>query len=192
MTIRDDVINFQLNNRCNGKLNKRLLVRVPVAITETFNVSANLDIFDAGLYTSDDSSNYIYLRIFPVYDTENDQLGEVQFKNTFSRSAVFAPSNTRRGFKATVKDNRKVIFDIVRRLIDISESSGFNTYSPIKIIDFCCPELKFDSDTFTYNDELATVRYGLINIDSYPSTIKDNYLNKEWSFSFKEAKLRLN
>lgn len=192
MALRDDVVAFQNLKQCNGKLVKRLLIRTPVALAESLNEPGkNLDIFDAATYTNDDSSNYIYLKVFPNYDTENDELGESGFRNTFTRSAVFPPSTTRRGFKATVKDSRKIIFDIIRRLVGISESTSFGTYSPIKVIDFCCPELKFDSNTFTFNSELATVRYGLIKIDSYPSLTKDNYLSKEWGFSFKEAKLRL-
>jgi hypothetical protein len=190
MSLRDDVTNYWQQRQCNGQLKKRLLIQVPVAVAQSFTPT-DLDIFDATLYTNTDSASYIYLRLFPEYDTENDQLGEGGFKNTFSRAAVFAPSTTRRGFKATINDNRKIIFDLVRRLVEISESSAYNTYSPIRVIDFCSPELSFDNNTFIFNGETATVRWGLLNIDNFPSLLDNKHLNKSWTISFKETRLRL-
>ena len=123
---------------------------------------------------------------------ENDRLGEKGFRNTFNSGAVFAPANTRRGFKATVTDRRKLILDIIKRLVDISESSGYNRYSPIKLIDFCHPELNAN----IYNDEPATIRWGAIALDTnLPSLIRvrgEDYLSRDWGFTFKESVLRLN
>ena len=99
MTFRDDVIAYQSVNQCDeGFIKKRLLLRLRVATIETLNPSgSSLDLFDPIFYDVTDTADYLYLRIFPEYSTENDVLGERGLKNTFGSAAVFAPVNTRTG-----------------------------------------------------------------------------------------------
>ena len=197
MTLRDDIVAYSMKHICNGLSKKRLLIRVPVIVVEQINPTHKwLDLFDSAFYDSNDTSDYVYLRLFPEYDVENDHLGEKGLKNTFSSAAVFVPANTRRGFKAIVKDRRSFILDLIRRLVDISESTAYNRYSPIKVVDFCHPELASDPNTLVNAGELATVRWGAIALDAnLPSLVRignDDCLKKDWGFTFKEAFLRLN
>ncbi|MEW5859805.1 MAG: hypothetical protein AB1861_20870 [Cyanobacteriota bacterium] len=185
MPLRDDILTYQSQHQCIGPyIRKRLLIRTPVAVVESVSPTGiYLDLFDTTLYTGDDTTDYIYLRILPDYDQENDNLGEGGLRNTFSSPGVYAVSTVRRGFRATVSDRRRVILDIIRRLIDISKSSSYIKFAPIKVIDFCLPE--FGASIF--NGELATVRWGEIITDNLPGLTGKGYLKADWNFTFKEA-----
>lgn len=197
MTLVQEIQAYETTHQCQSQgVAKRLLIRVPVVVVEQLNPShKHLDLFDTTHYDTSDTNDYVYLRLFPDYDVENDRLGEKGFRNTFSSAAVFAPANTRRGFKATVKDNRKLILDITRRLVDISETAAYNRYSPIKVVDFCYPELSDDTNTSTFGGELATIRYGAIALDTtLPAVVRvgSEECLKRWGFTFKEHLLRYN
>lgn len=186
MGIRDDVIAYLADNQCESPLaRKRLLIKVHVSTVEALNPTGiYLDLFAVT-----DAVDYIYLRLFPDYDQENDRIGEGGLRNTFSSPAVKAPKTVRRGFKATITDKRKIILDIIRRLADISESSSFTVFSPIEVIDFCLPE----PGAPILFGEPASVRYGEIILDNnLPGLNGRGYLRDNWSFSFKEIVLRIN
>jgi hypothetical protein len=188
MGIRDDVIAWNASNPCIGQVTKRkLLVRSHVDTIEQINpLSKHPDIFETTAFDSTDTSDYIYLRLFPTADSDDEVYGDgTGLKNTFSRSAVFAPSTTRRGIRCTISDRRRLILDIMRSLVDISETSVFNLYKPIKVIDFCTPEPTED----------RTIRYGEIQIDKKPGLIKrgdEYYCTGDWEFLFRDTKLRIN
>lgn len=190
MPIRDDVIAYLADHQCTGNMSrKRLLIRVQTATVEALNPTGiYLDLFDPNFYTLDDTSDYIYLRTFPDYDQENDRTGEGGLRNTFSSPAVKAVSTVRRGFKATITDRRKIILDVVRRVVEISDSSSFQVYSPIKVIDFCLPE----TSPSVLGTEPATIRLGEIKLDDLPGMNGKGFLKDDWSFTFKESILRLN
>lgn len=149
--------------------------------------SIYLDLFDTSAYDLTDTSDYIYLRLFPDADSDDEVYGDRPgLRNTFSRSAVFAPSTVRRGLRCTVKDRRRLVLDILRMLITISETSAFNVYKPIKVIDFCTPE----------PGEEKTIRFGAIQIDRKPglsgrgTTQNKVYVDSDWEFIFRETRLR--
>lgn len=189
MPIRDDIIAYLNLHQCNAPMSrKRLLIRIHTATLQALNPTGMyLDLFDPTLYTVDDTTDYIYLRIFPDYDQENDNTGDGGLRNTFSSPAVYATSTVRRGFRATITDRRKIILDVIRQLAEISKSSSYVTFAPIKIIDFCLPEL----GAIAFNDELASVRWGEIKLDNLPGLTGRGYLKSDWNFSFKEASLGL-
>ncbi len=185
MGIRDDVITYIANNECNAPfIRKRLLIRVRTATVETLNPTGlYLDLFDPTLYTADDTTDYIYLRLFPDYDQENTKTGDGGLRNTFSDSAAYTVSLVRRGFRATVTDRRKIILDIIKRLIDISVSSSYQRFAPIKVIDYCLPE----TNAGIIGDELATARWGSIKFDNLPGLTGRGFLGGDWTFVFDEA-----
>jgi hypothetical protein len=185
MPLRDDILAYRSQHQCIGApVRKRLLIKTPVAVIEQVNpTGVYLDLLDPTLYTSDDTTDYIYLTIFPDYDEDNDNLGEGGLRNTFSDPGVYTVTTVRRGFRATVSDRRRVILDITRRLIDISKSSTYTRFAPIKVIDFCLPE--FDASIF--NGELATVRWGEIKTDNLPGLTGKGYVKADWNFVFREA-----
>jgi hypothetical protein len=188
MTIRDDVIAWNAANNCTGQITRRkLLVRSHIDTIEQINpLHKHLDLFETTVFDATDTNDYIYLRLFPTADSDDEVYGEgTVLKNTFSRSAVFAPSTTRRGIRCTISDRRRLILDVMRSLVDISETSTFGLYKPIKVIDFCTPEPTED----------RTIRYGAIQIDKKPGLIRrgdEYYCNSDWEFLFRDAKLRIN
>ena len=192
MTLRDDVQSILIN--CFGQPRKRLLLRFPVDSAQTIIDNTNnsyLDLFELSQFDNSDTDDYIYLKVFPQYDSETEQLGDNSFKNTFNSSAIIAPSQVRRGFKATVTDNRLVILDLIFYLSLISKSTSYTRYHPIKIIDFCSPEI---TDNFIFNQEKATIRYGSVFVDNIPEMIqigRAEYAKRNWQFTFKESSLRL-
>ncbi|ARV58072.1 hypothetical protein BZZ01_04965 [Nostocales cyanobacterium HT-58-2] len=191
--LRDEIIAYHQTHTCKGQSSKPLLIRAPIALIEQLNPQyKHLDLFDTSAYDTTDTADYLYLRLHPDYDVENDRLGDKGLRNTFSSAAVFATVNTRRGFKAIVKDRRKLVLDLIKRLVDISESSAYNRYTPIKLVDFCHPEV----DAPIYNGEPATIRWGAIALDAnLPSLVRvgsEDYFKKDWGFTFKESILRLN
>ena len=185
MPLRDDILAYQAGHQCIGSyVRKRLLIRTPVTVAESLSPTGiYLDLFDTTFYTLDDTADYVYLRIFPDYDQENDNLGDGGLRNTFGSPAVYAVSLVRRGFKATVTDRRKLILDIVRRLVDISKSSSYVRFAPIKIIDYCLPE----TNAVVVGDEIGTIRWGEIKFDAIPGLTGRGHLKGDWSFSFDEA-----
>lgn len=188
MPIRDDVIAYLATNNCNSPFTrKRLLIRVHTTTVEALNpTGVYLDLFDPTLYTVDDTTDYIYLRIFPDYDQENNILGEGGLKNTFSLPSAYAVTTVRRGFKATVTDRRKIISDIITRLVEISKTSAFTRFAPIKVIDFCLSE----PGATIVGVEPGTVRWGELKIDNLPGTVGKSYLKNDWSFNFSDVFLR--
>jgi hypothetical protein len=188
MGIRGDVIAWNTENACTGQLaRQRLLVRSHVDTIEQINpLHKHLDLFDVTAFDSTDTSDYIYLRLFPTADSDNQVYGDNPgLRNTFTRSGVFAPSTTRRGIRCTIADRRRLILDILRSLVDISETSSFGVYSPIKVVDFCTPEIAQE----------MTIRYGSIQIDKKPGIVKrgdEYYCTSDWEFLFRETQLRIN
>lgn len=188
MGIRDDIILWNQQNQCLGQpIRRRLLVRSHVNTIEQLNPQhKHLDLFDTTIFDVTDTSDYIYLRIFPTADSDDEVYREGGgLKNTFSRSAVFAPSTVRRGIRCTVTDRRRLILDALRSLVDISETTSFNQYAPIKVIDEVTPE----------SGEEITIRYGAIQIDKKPGLIRrgqEFYCTSDWDFLFREIKLRIN
>jgi hypothetical protein len=188
MSIRDDVIAWNQQNQCFGQVTRRrLLVRSHIdTITQLNPQHKHLDLFDTTAFDASDTTSYIYLRIFSNADSDNEVYGEGGLRNTFSQSAVFAPTTVRRGIRCTVTDRRRLILDVLRQLINISETAAFNKYAPIKIIDEITPEV----------GEERTIRYGAIQIDKQPGLIKrgegEFYCTSDWDFLFREAKLRIN
>ncbi|MBD2364582.1 hypothetical protein H6G36_25975 [Anabaena minutissima FACHB-250] len=189
MSIRDDVNTYLASNECDAPfVRKRLLIRIHTSTVEALAPTGlYLDLFDPTLYTTDDTTDYIYLRTFPDYDQENDNTGDGGLRNTFSSPAVYAPSTVRRGFRATVTDRRKIILDMVRRLAEISKSSSYSTFTPVKVIDFCLPDFGASS----FSGEMGSVRWGEIRLGNLPGLTGRGYLKSDWEFTFKEAKLGL-
>ncbi len=190
MTTRKLIVNAQPN--CLGHWARQpIMVSTPIAVIEELLIDSKwFYLFDPTRYQGTETDSYVYLRIFSQYSRETDNQGEGGLKPTFSRSSNHTLTTVRRGFKATIIQKERVIFEIIQQLILISESTKYNQFSPIKVLDFCNPEL---SDRFNYGGKLATVRYGEMTIDStIPALSYDqNYLNDNWSISFKEVKLRL-
>lgn len=179
--LRDEVLSYQSDNNCNDANGKnKLLIRLPVSVGESLNSSYQwLDLFSLQQFDTDDTNDYLYIKIYPGYTQENDIFGEGKLKNTFSSPAVYHHSTTRRGFKAVVTDRRRLILDIVRSLVEISRTSSYNSYSPIKVIDYCLPEA----------GEEHTIRYGAVELSRLPG-LRQSYLVEDWEFTFKEARLR--
>jgi hypothetical protein len=172
-------------------INKQLLVRSPLSVIELFNPNQyNLWQFDSGNYG--DSSDYVYLRLFPSYESTNEVQGDRGFKPSFN-GTVAQHTTTRRTFTATVRQQTAFIFYIIERLALIANTSSYATYTPIKIVDFCSPEAIDDPNTATYNGELATTRYGRIDIEKRPAIVRGfqmDYCLSEWEFKFSEVDLR--
>ena len=85
------------------------------------------------------------------------------------------------------------IFYIIERLALIANTSSYATYTPIKVVDFCSPESSDDPNTAVYNGELATIRYGRIDIEKRPAIVRGfnmDYCTSEWEFKFSEVNLR--
>ncbi|NJN10043.1 MAG: hypothetical protein HC815_19440 [Richelia sp. RM1_1_1] len=192
MTLRENVDSTSFE--CKGKVRKRLLLRFPIDSAQLIINSGNndfLDLFETTKFDDSDTDDYIYLKLFPEYDSETEQLGNSNFKTTFNQSAITAASQVRRGFKATVIDKRAIILDLIFYLSLISKSTSFTRYHPVKIIDFCRPEIL---DNFVINSEKATIRYGGLSLEEMPPVIQireAEYVAENWQFSFQESKLRL-
>lgn len=191
MTTREAIVNAQLNCAIPWA-RQPIMILTPVAVIEDLEIASKwFYLFDPTHYQNTDTNDYVYLRLFPQqYSSETDKLGEGGLKVIFSRGDVATASTVRRGFKATIMQRERVILDVVQQLILISETSKYNRFTPIKVIDFCNLEL---GERLIYNGKLATVRYGEITIDStIPALSYDqNYLSDNWSLTFKEAKLRI-
>ncbi|ACC81140.1 hypothetical protein [Nostoc punctiforme] len=189
MTILEAIANAQIN--CQRKLARLpLLVLTPVAVIEDLQIASKwFYLFDPTHYQETDTNNYVYLKLFTDYSPETNRLGDSPgLKTTFSRTG-YGASTIKRGFKATVIQKERVILEVLQKLILISESSKYNQFSPIKVVDFCSVEL---GDRFIYNNRLATVRYGEMIIDETPPLGYDqNYINSNWSLTFTEVNLRL-
>lgn len=179
---------------------KRLLVRSPLSIIESLNPDKfNLWQFDPTFYDGEDTADYVYLVFFPRYTPEDDTFGEAAYKNTFARSAVFAPTTERRGFTVAITQPLRVFYDVVNRLVEISKTSSFTTHAPVKIIDFCRPEIGDSSNVISEGD-VGTIRYGRIDIKKQPTFTREQnfagidaeYCLEPWEFKFSEAKLRSN
>lgn len=190
MTIRDNIIAFNSGLHSQQTVTKkRILVLVPIAIAASMAAISEqsvLNLYDTNLYTADDTTAYMYLRLFGKYDSENAILGDNPGLRTTYSGNGFAASTVRRGFRLTITDRRKHIYDVLSYLIAISKTSSFNTFKPIKVIDFFSPEpLEYS----TFSGELATVRFGELVIDKIPG-LQSGYLREDWELQFKESKLR--
>ncbi|MEH2135428.1 hypothetical protein [Nostoc sp.] len=174
-------------------VNKQLLVRSPLSVIELFNPShQNLWLFDPTHYDSTDTDDYAYLRLFPKYEPQDVGLGDRSFKPSFSR-IIATTSTVQRTFQSTIFQSQGFIYRILERLILIAETSIYNQYTPIKIVDFCKPEAIDDSTTSIFNGEPATVRFGRIDITKIPAFVrgwKGEYVISEWEFKFSEARYR--
>jgi len=188
MTTLESITNAQIN--CAGKLARQpLLVLTPVAVIEELQINSKwFYLFDPTHYQNTDTDDCVYLKLFTDYSPETNKLGEAGFKTIFNRTG-YGASTIRRGFKATVIQKERVILEVLQKIILISESSKYNQFTPIKVIDFCSVEL---GDRFVYNNKLATARYGEVAIDEIPPlSYNQDYVNSNWSISFTEVNLRL-
>jgi hypothetical protein len=172
-------------------VSKQLLVRSPLSIIELFNPNHyNLWQFDPSNYG--DSSDYVYLRLFPKYESADESLGEKGYFPTFSKVAT-RHTTTQRAFTATVVQQSAFVYRIIERLAAIADTSSYTVHTPIKVIDFCSPEASDDANTSIYGGELATVRYGRIDIQKRPAIVRGfqmDYCTSEWEFKLTEAKYR--
>lgn len=171
-------------------VNKPLLVRTPLEVIEAFNPNHyDLWLFDPTNYG--DSADYVYLRLFPKYESPIDPADRGYFP-TFNGTAT-RHATTRRTFTATINQQQGWIFKVIERLAAIADTSSYTVHTPIKIIDFCSPEAEDDTGTTEYGGELGTIRYGRIDIEKRPEIIRGvlmNYCRGEWNFKFTEAILR--
>jgi hypothetical protein len=165
---------------------KQLLIRTPLALVEQFNPNHYfLWMFDSTNYG--DSSDYVYLRLFPEYESNDTPTGEKGYTATYNGSAI-RNSTTRQKFKAAVKQQQYFIFQIIDKLAKIADTS--RPHTPIKVIDFCRP----DFDPVLYTDGYASIRYGRIDIEQPPSVVRSlygDYTKNPWLFSFEDYRLIL-
>lgn len=189
MTTLELIASAQIN--CAMRMARQpLFVLTPIAVIESLQIASKwFYLFDPTHYQNTDTNDYIYLRLFTNYSPETDRLGDSPGLKIIFDGTGYSASTVRRGFKATIVQKERVALDVLQQLILISESSKYNRFAPIKIIDFCNLEL---SDRLRFDGKLATVRHGEITIDSIPALSYDqDYLSDNWSFTFKEVNLRL-
>jgi hypothetical protein len=189
MTIIDSIASAQIN--CTGILKRQpLFVLTPVAVIENLQINSKwFYLFDPTHYQNTDTNTCVYLRLFTNYSPETDRLGDAPGLKVSFNGAGYSPSTVRRGFKATIIQKERIILEVLQQLILIAESSKYNRFAPIKVIDFCSLE---PSERISYEGKLATVRYGEITIDDVPQLSYDqDYLSDNWSITFKEVNLRL-
>lgn len=171
--------------------NKPVLIRTPLTVAQSFNSTKQLWLYDPTHYDTNDTNDYVYLRLFPEYTAEDEYLGDRLYKNSFSRSATASVVNVRKGFSATVRQSAKWIYDIVERISTISNSTSYGIHNPIKIVDFCRTE---SQDSIDIRGEQATIRWGKINVEKAPSFIRaingKDYCKESWDFKFFESRLR--
>lgn len=186
MTLLDNIIAAQ-SQLVRPFVNKPLLIRTPISLVAEFNPNSYfLWMFDSTNYG--DSSNYVYIRLFPQYESADKPIAGKGYKPTFARSAI-APTTTRLGFRCGVSQQQFFIFQIIKKLSVICDTS--EPHAPIKVIDFCRPD--FD-DFVSYTDGMATVRYGRIDIEQPPAIVRGlnmDYTKNPWIFSFEDYRLKL-
>jgi hypothetical protein len=188
MTTLGAITSAQIN--CTGFMARQpLFVLTPIAVIESLQIASKwFYLFDPTHYQNTDTDHNVYLRLFANYSPETDKLGDGGLKSIFNGTG-YSANTVRRGFKAIVIQKERVILEVLQRLVLIAESTKYNRFCPIKVIDFCSLEL---GDRFSYNGKLATARYGEITIDSVPSLSYDqDYLSDNCSFTFNEVNLRL-
>jgi hypothetical protein len=166
-------------------INKPLLIRTHLSLVAEYNPNNYfLWMFDPGNYG--DSSAYI--RLFPQYESQNKPLADIKYRTTYSGSATTI-TTVRKGFRVAVTQQQFFLFQIIKKLSAICNTS--NPHTPIKVIDFCSPD--FDDFT-TYQDGIATTRYGRIDIESNPSIVRGlnmDYCKNAWIFNFEDYRLKL-
>ena len=164
--------------------NKPILIRVPIAILDQFDIAdSDLWLFDPSSY-QDTPNTYVYLRLFPEVTHEDVLLGESGYKNTFSQPSAYAISTKRRALTVTIRQSLKFIYDIIEKLIQISITSSFVRHSPIKIIDFTSPDAGQD----------YTIRHGCITITNPPVVVEVYGVlrcKSSWEFRFEEANIKI-
>jgi hypothetical protein len=186
MSTRDLIVNAQ---KCSGEWARQpIMILTPIAVIEDLAIpSVWFYLFDPTLYHTD-GEDYVYLRLFPDYALESNNLGGEGLKPTFNGMG-YAASTVQRGFKATILQKERVIFDVIYRLILISESSKYNQFFPVKVIDFCGVE---PNEYITYQNKRATVRFGQMTVDGLPGlSYNQDYFRDNWNIGFTESKLRL-
>lgn len=165
---------------------KQLLIRTPLTLVEQFNPNHYfLWMFDPTSYG--DSADYVYLRLFPEYESADEKSGDKGYFPSYS-STVIRNSTTRQKFKAGVKQQQYFIFQIIDKLAKIADIA--RPHTPIKVIDFCRP----DFDPVLYTDGNASIRYGRIDIEQPPSVVRGlygDYTRNPWLFSFEDYRLIL-
>lgn len=173
--------------------NKRILIRTPIALVQQYNPNhLNLQFFDPTNYVTGDNDNYVYMVMFPEYESEDEFLADRKYKPASNSSAIAVPSTLRRGFRAVVRQSSAMYFNILQQLVVSSETSSFQRHTPIRVIDSCLPENK--GNTMLGGGDIGTVRYGRIDISKRPgglltSGLEDHCISK-WEFKFSEAELR--
>lgn len=191
MALYDDIITAQ-SQWFYPLRNKRLLIRTPISVVSAFNPPPQaLRFFDPTAYDSTDNNNFVYMVLFPTYESEDNFQVQREYKSSPTQSAIATPSTLRRGFRATVIQPHLVFFKIMQQLCVISETSGFNRHTPIKVIDCCLPET---SPNVSVNGDVGTIRYGRIDITKRPggsiSWENVDYCLGGWEFKFSDSQLR--
>lgn len=194
MAYRDDIIAAQ-TYVANPVGKKKFLIRVPIATLAFLNPDKQLlCFFDPDFYDSKDTADYCYLRLFPEVKGKGSPVADRGFQIGFSRGAIAVPGVVRRSLDISIPTTDKLIFDVVRRVIEISESTKWTgIYSPIKVVDFCCPEMIGDSKTAMFTGEIGTVRYGQMDLTDMPMLVRSptgDYLKDSWNVSFSDIALR--
>lgn len=187
MTLLADIITAQ-SQLIRPFVAKQLLIRTPLALVEQFNPNHYfLWMFDPSTTIYGDTSDYVYLRLFPEYESNDESSGEKGYTSTYSGVAI-RNSTTRPKFKAGVRQQQYFIFQIIDKLAKIADTS--RPHTPIKVIDFCRP----DFDPVIYADGYASIRYGRIDIEQPPSVVRGlygDYTKNPWLFSFEDYRLIL-
>lgn len=167
---------------------KQLLIRTPLALVQQYNPNHYfLWMFDSNTTAYGDTSDYVYLRLFPEYEATDENLGEKGYVATYNGTAI-RNSPTRQKFKAGVKQQQYFIFQIIDMLSKIADTSIPHT--PIKVIDFCRPNL----NPVLYADGYASIRYGRISIEQEPSVVSSlygDYTKNPWIFMFEDYRLSM-
>lgn len=188
MTLLTDIQSAQ-SSLIRPFVTKPLLIRTPLAVVQEYLPNnLYLYVFDPDYTTYGDTSNFVYLRLFPQYEAADETQGERGYFPSYS-GTVIRNSTTKTKFKVLVQQQQYFIFQIINQLARIANSSIPHT--PIKVIDFCRP----DSNPITYPDGKASVRYGRIDIEQPPSAIRSThteFTKNPWLFTFEDYRLRLN
>jgi hypothetical protein len=129
------------------------------------------------------------LRIYPQpYQTVDDYLEEPNLIAGYSAQR-YDYSQVRRGFNATVADQRACIFYVLKALHKASLSQDNLTIQGVTCYDFCGPE---DADVIAGGTEPKTRRSGVLFLPKERSGLAGRGLKfaETWQFVFKELELR--
>jgi hypothetical protein len=172
---------------------KRFLIQIPVSYVDTYNPNyKDLRFYDSTQYSSDDTTNTVYLVLFPDYEGGDEYSQTRKYEATSLGSSAVA-STVRFGCKCSVKQSPIRHFHMVFNLVRTSENSNLTGHVPIKIIDFNLPDMTGQLTNVTSMGDVGTIRYGRIEIIKKPSNPinfqGDVYCGTPWEFSFSDINL---